>query len=343
MWPFNRQTEPERRASFTEAVIQTAFDAATTAKAEARKVAAAEYGIGLYSRSFAMAAVKPQIAALTPSFMASSIRSLLTTGNAVYALDLDAGGNLRLHPAASYDITGSYKPESWRYELELGGPSADTKVALPAEGVVHFRIGQSMSTPWAGISPLETAGLSAELLARLERRLAEEANARVGLLLPIGEGLADDAFDDLTQTIANLQGNIALVEGISSGFGQSARTPGTNELKPQRLGADIPAGNVELRTQTAKDILAALGIPPMLIAGEGAALRESYRQLLTTGIQPIAEMMASELQAKIEQPITLSFGRLAAVDIAARTRAYGILRGAGMNDTDARRLSGLQD
>ena len=43
-----------------------------------------------------------------------------------------------------------------------------------------------------GCSPLVNAGLTASMLGRLERRMAQETNARVGHLLTVPDGTSEE-------------------------------------------------------------------------------------------------------------------------------------------------------
>ena len=78
-----------------------------------------------------------------------------------------------------------------------------------------------------------------------------------------------------------------------------------------------------------------------MVLADGAALREGYRQLLTTRLQPLADIMAAELSTKMELPIKVSFPKLAAIDIVARSRAIGSLVTGGIDPQVAKLLAGL--
>ena len=74
---------------------------------------------------------------------------------------------------------------------------------------------------------------------------------------------------------------------------------------------------------------------------DGATVREAYRQFVAVTMASLAALVSEELSNKIGVKYEISFGRLAAVDIAARARSYGILINAGVEDADARELTGL--
>ena len=114
------------------------------------------------------------------------------------------------------------------------------------------------------------------------------------------------------------------------------------DWKPKRLGTSIPEGHMQLRPDVARDVCAALGIPPALYAGDdGGSAREGYRQLLTSTLEPYAAIIGAEFKGKIGYPVSLNFRRLAAADIAARARAYGTLVASGVDKEDAAQVAGL--
>ena len=104
----------------------------------------------------------------------------------------------------------------------------------------------------------------------------------------------------------------------------------------------IPESHVTLRSDVARDVCAALGIPAALYSGsDGGSLREGYRQLLTATLEPLARIIEAEFMAKVGYPVTLNFRRLAAANIAARARAYGTLVAAGVDKDEAAEVAGL--
>ena len=66
-----------------------------------------------------------------------------------------------------------------------------------------------------------------------------------------------------------------------------------------RLGAEIPATSLQARTEAVRDVLGAMRVPAvLLLGGDGASYREGYRQFLTMGVNPKAEVLAEELVRK---------------------------------------------
>ena len=347
--------ETETRATgpnYTDAALEAALNAATgSPRHVAEQTAAAEFGLGLYSRSFAAALIEPS--ALSPTLPAQAradlARRLMLRGEAVYAIEVNPLGNIRLLPASSHDIEGGPDESTWRYYLDIPGPTRPERRRLPSRAVVHCRIGADPALPWKGCSPLENAGLTTKILARLEQRTGEESNASAGYLLPVPEGTPEESITALRSDLAALKGKVALVESQAAGQGQGRAAAPQSDWRLQRMGAEFPEGNVNLRRQVGADVVAAMGIPAALYVGaDGATVREAYRQFLVSTLQPLATLVAEEMERKLEVPaLRFNFRRLAAADIAARARAFGSLAqayaqaAAGGADVDLARLETL--
>ena len=256
----------ENRAStdYTSAILDAAIIAARGqgTSGDSARTAAVVFGVGLLSRAFAVAEVSPPIPALTPEVLARISRSMSYTGNCILAVDVSPVTGLALIPTSSWDIFGSFRPETWTYHVDIPAPSGMIHTrSVGAEGIIHCRQNQSLAEPWRGQSPLSEAGLSSGLLGNLEKRMNEEAGGQSGYLLPIPEGLSDTASERLRSDLGNLQGKIKIVETTTGAFGQGRQNSPLADWKPQRLGADFPQFNVELRRDAASDVLAALGVP----------------------------------------------------------------------------------
>ena len=300
----------QRATDFSGAVLDAALGAARGqgTSGKAAQVAAVVFGVGLLSRGFATAKVTPMIPTLNPETLGHIARSLLLTGNYIGSIYVDQRTGLTLLPTTYWDIFGGVMPETWRYSVDMAAPGGRTITrTVGADGIVHCRINTSLVQPWRGVSPLVEAGLSSTLLGNLETRLGEEANGRSGYLLPIPEGLSEPAETQLRADLSTLKGGIKLVETTSGGHGQGRNNAPLQDWKPQRLGADFPTGNVELRKQAGADVLAALGVPSALMSGEGSASREAWRHTIVTALGPMARLVATELSNKLEQPIEIAF------------------------------------
>ena len=333
-------------STYTDTLAEAVLAAAQgTLTAESQQSAAVEFGVGLLERCFAMAEVNPESlsrTALTPLVLSRMVRQLLLTGNSLAAVDT-ASGELLLLPVSGYEVSGGVREASWRYTVQLAGPSSQVSRRLPSTSVVHIRMGSPISQPWRGVSPLINAGVSATLLGRLEQRMAQEANARVGNLLMLPDGTNDETVDALKRDLAAIEGGIAIVESEAGGHGQGVRSAPQIDWGLRRFGANIPESNIGLRQSVALDVIAALGIPAPLYHGtDGVSAREAYRLLLVSTLQPIAELIASELDRKLDRTVEITFRRLQAADIQSRARAFGTMVSSGVDPDTAMEVSGLQ-
>ncbi len=329
----------------TEDVLDTLTNQlAGGGNAEVAKTAAAEFAVGVLSRGFALADVHPAVPAVSPGLLAMVARQVLLHGNAVLAIDLTQVAEIELTPAARYEMTGGTRPSSWRYQVNLDSPDGMIEVRdIGGAGVVHYRIGATFAKPWHGVSPLVNAGFTAGQLANMERRLQQEANARVGYLLPVPDATPTKRVQKIRDDLGKIAGNIAITETTSRGFGQGRLAAPAGDWDVKRFGPNIPPSNIVLRDSAALAVMGDLGVPPALYAGDGGALREAYRQLLTGGILPLANLLAAELSEKFEFDVRFTFRRLAAADIAARARAYGTLIQANMSPERAGVVSGIEE
>ena len=216
--PETRETD-----SYTRSIIEAALSSAQGSnRAVADRTAAVEFAVGLLERCFAVALMEPESLGLvlTAARRSEMARRLILTGNYVANITMDSMGNVGLQPASFFDLRGGPDEESWRYWMDLPGPTRSIQRFKPSEGVIHIRLGSDPVQPWLGVSPLVNAGLSSALLARMELRTGQEANAQSGYLLPVPDGTGETSIAGLKQDLRNLNGQIALVESQSAGGGQ---------------------------------------------------------------------------------------------------------------------------
>ena len=361
LWPFGRTEKRAAQgggsqggASFTDAVVQALLDqAAGTSTANASATAALEAAAGEYMRSFAVADVTPDAPAtraLTPELMALMARDLIRRGEFVHVIEVGRDG-VRLTPAGSWDVRGGPDPSTWRYRVDLFGPSGNVTRLLPSAAVIHGRYSVDPARPWHGVSPLGWARLTGKLHANIEDALADEAGGTRGHVLPVPAGPDADGDDDDTEDpnaqlradIQTMRGKTVMVETTAAGWGEGAAAAPAADWKPQRIGANPPASMASLRTDTARAVLGACGVPADLFdSGGGAGSRESWRRFLHGSVQPLADLLAVELAEKLDaRDLRLSFDRLFASDLMGRARAFQSMVGGGMDKDRAARLAGL--
>lgn len=218
---------------------------------------------------------------------------------------------LSLIPCSSFDVSGGWQEESWRYRCDLQGPSRVTTARRGYAEVLHPRINVDSKRPWRGQAPWKAGGLTAGLAARIEGALVK------GGLLTIP---------------------------TDAGGGPLAQPYSRQQLEAQRLGAEPARELVELREQVTAEVMASCGCPMELFHGsEGAASREALRRWLHTTLLPWAEVVSQELSRKMEREISLSFDRLFASDLSGRARAFQSMVNGGMDVAKAARLAGLME
>ena len=310
-------------------------------QAEAQTTAVVQFGLGMYTRAFAAAAVAPALPALTPRTLAMLAYDLILTGNAVFQVAV-VDGALALRRAIQYTVEGGIDPASWTYRLTLESPSGSAGVIEPYENVVHARLPGPQ--PHRGVSPLVAAGISVSLMAKIEASLEREMNAYNAMLVAHPDGAVPQSQDERAKfgrQIVDAEGRALLVQ--DGGTGGWNRTGG-GSWSQVRLGPEPNPNEVSLRSQISQDILSTLGIPAGLYAPrEGAVSRESYREFYANGIKPYARYIEDEVGRKTNTPIAITFPRLAAADVAARARAYKALLDAGMSEDEARLHAGLME
>ena len=356
MWPFSkpetavadpRQTA-EYRAGFTDAVLDYSLrQASGNAGASATETAAVIFGMGCLQAAFSVADVEPEELrpTLTPMVLGAMAQQLALKGNSVWDILVNEGDPFPTLRAGMVEtITGGPDPRGWLYQMAFEGPSATETLVRLYSDVIHARINTDPLKPWQGYSSLTLAGVTAATLANIEQRISEEANARVGYLLNYPDGTSDSTIGGIRGDVGSMRGGVMLAETGGAGF--RAGLPGGNpsDWRKTRLGAEIPATSLQARTEAVRDVLGAMRVPAvLLLGGDGASYREGYRQFLTMGVNPMAEVVAEELSAKLGADVRFSFRRLAAADIASRARAMGVMVSAGLPIDVAQALADLTE
>lgn len=346
-WPWSRRVEVRESAPFTDAVLRAVLEASGgTATADPTAIAALECAAGLYARSFAAATIDGDAgAAVTAPVRALVARDLIRRGESVHLVDVNRG-RVRLIPAGSWDVRGPWIEDEWWYRVDLFGPSGNITRFVPSAAVVHVRYAVDPSRPWHGLSPLAWASATGTLAANLETRLGEEAGGPVAHVVPVpqdgGTGDADDPLAGLKADIRRARGGTVLTETTAAGWGEGRASAPHSDWKPQRMGADPPDALPTLRMDVFDAVLAACGVPPDLARISTAqGQREAFRRWLTTGLEPVGELVATELSAKLDGPIRFDFTGTYAHDLAGRAGAFQKLVAGGMDVDRALAVSGL--
>ena len=303
--------------------------------------AALEACAGFVGRAFASAEItgRPIITnAITPACMELIGRSLMRRGEQVFVIHV-AGGTLQLLPAETWDIDGGADPESWEYRVTVGGPSGTlTFPYYPAEAVLHFKYAVDSAQPWRGNAPLTVASLAGRLSAETVNQLADELSGPVGRLLPLPIEDKAGTLDALKEGIRDAHGHVATL--LSGDWGNTSA--GGVDGRTHRYGAEPGQPLINLLEQSSSEIFSACGFNAALFqSGDAASLRESYRIALAGTIQPLAKLVQSEINAKLDAGISVDFTELRAADLSGRARAFQSMVGGGMDVAQAVAIAGL--
>ena len=349
MWPFSRT---ENRASVrdvdaTDALVAALQRQAAGTATDPDSLAVAEACAGLWERSLASATVTPPSSAalrpLTPILLAMIGRGLARRGDAVFLIGTNEDVGATLTPASSWNVRGDAAEDSWRYRLDLAGPSRTRTMDLPAASVLHFRMGADLQTPWRGRGPLRRSVATSSLAGEIERSFNAEAKLPVGRLLPL-QGTPDQ-LAEITPGIR--EGGLLLVGAGQGGVGEQVPSA---RYSVQGYGPNPSTAFEMLRSHVAEEIAAAFGVPPTLFnpGGDGAGQREAWRRFWIATVAPIGAMIEAELRAKLDPVAMVSFDALRASDedgrsraVSRRANAFKTFIDANVERGEAMRLAGL--
>ena len=328
-WPWTRKVETR---SYTDQVTAAFIASAEGIDAAPLAVAALETAAGLYARALAASEVdapEPFKRALTPSVLAQVGRDLIRSGESFHLIQVNKG-RLKLLPQASVTALGDdADPEKWAYLSSEYGPSSSKQRSVPAAQMLHIRYAVDRSRPWQGIPPWAWARDTSAAASGLETILSREAQAPFGAILGLPASPQVDESGDITPLdalradLAKAKGKTLLLESPSQWAGNQPGTSKNGAVDVTEFGLQRELLD-KLRTATARDVLAACGVPLGMIVseGDGTKAREAFRQFLASSLQPVAQIIAEELSAKFETPVSFSFENLFAADIAGRARAF---------------------
>ena len=323
-WRFWRSEN--RSTDFTQDAIERALTLARGQNPDAGQHAAAQFAASLLGRALATADVggAPSAAgAVGPELLDSIGRSLILRGESIYDIRIERG-RLRLAPAIYHDCQGGPDPASWVYTLSLAAPDGEILIRRRPQAIVHCRYATDPARPWRGQGPLAAANMSADLAASVESQLAAEiGNAKLAHILPVPFG--DQQLTNFRTNLADARGGLVTAPTQASGWGSGQANAPRADFGQKRLGPEPPDSLVNLRDPAAMAILAACGISPGLLSDDGPASREAYRQLLHSVIEPLADLVAAELSAKLERQVTIRPRQIGAIDIQSRARAFRAL------------------
>lgn len=249
--------------------------------------------------------------------MALMGRSLALRGEALFLI------RDTLIPAYDWDVsTRNGDPVAYQVGIQDAGTSR-RETALAGE-VLHVRLASSVSSPWAGTSPLQRAPISGQLLQEVETALRDVfRDAPLGSqVLPLPDSSSDD-MEAMRGAFRGKRGSTLVIEGVAQ-----ATAAGMNPQIGQRAQDLSPDLAKSMATQTMAAAKGAIsqsyGVLPALHneATTGPMIREAQRHLVQFTLEPIAKLIAEEASAKLGGNVVIDVARpLQAFDTGGRARA----------------------
>ena len=334
-----QQQETRQDTDFGDALLEAIFRQAqgTTAGLVRANVGGVAAAAGWWARAFASANLTPGPVAdaFGPGLRSYLGRQLILKGEAVFIID--GAGGLSLTPASAWEVTGI---EDWTYKATINGPSGSVVLMVPESRILHLMFHRSESQPWVGVSPLSDSQETHRLAMALETRLRQEVAGPVGQALPMPD--KSGPVTGLEADVNAMRGEAKLTPSTANNWQAGAVGAPRTDWRSLRIGAEPPDVLRGLRLDTERSILAACGVPPTLAQpSDGGFARESLRQFLHVGIQPVANTIADTIAMKFDQPFAFDFSGLMASDLAGRARAFGVLVAGGKTADEAAALTGL--
>ena len=199
----------------------------------------------------------------------------------------------------------------------------------------------SITSPWMGRAPWALAKLTAEGLAVIENSLKLDSSIPAGMLLPVPDGIGDQAKTGIRNALARGKGMITPVETTAGGFGQSRLAAPKNDYLQMRFGPLIPESSISMRDSTSLAILRSYGVSPKVLDGDGNAMREARRALFLDVILPLAALVGQELSEKLDSNIFLDFNPSQYRDFQRLSRSLKTFIDAGLSLGQASSLLGI--
>ena len=261
-------------------------------------------------------------------------RECTRRGEMLFVIESD----MRLTPAATWDVRGPADRRQWWYRVDTFGASEHQTRLLPGDQLIHLMVNVDPTRPWVGRASHRIACATSETARRAEGGVNEELKMlrRRILSVPGTEEQVGQILSEVTKKA---------IVGVASGakLNPVASQDARRQWEPARMGPELGQADVQLRSDAAADILGAVGVPSVLFDGraDGTARREGFRQLLHGLVQPWGLLFSEELSAKLDRKITLNFDRLFAADLSGRARAFQSMVGGGMDVAAAAGLAGL--
>ena len=97
-------------------------------------------------------------------------RECTRRGEMVFVIEND----MRLTPAATWDVRGSADKRQWWYRVDTFGASEHQTRLLPGDGVIHLRVNVDPTRPWVGRASHRIAAVTSATARLAEGGMIEE-------------------------------------------------------------------------------------------------------------------------------------------------------------------------
>lgn len=292
---------------------------------EAEATSAAQFCIGLWQGSLAGADVSGVPLDVDAPVLSFIGRSLAIRGEAVALITAEGLTPVRIvgqsRAGDVFEVQfGEQRRRALRDELLIITlPTAD-----PTRAVID-----------AGRSPLQRAGLSADVLAAVERSVAASFGGAGARLVSLSDTLQSETRDQVVAAAGQAGRLIAVSSPETDEVAYNV-----TDLTP-KLGEAQAVQQIE---QARASICAAFGVLPTLMnaTAAGEALKEALRQFRVVTAEPLARIIEAELKMKLASTANVSLDHLRSGESEAlRGRLVKTLTEAGVSLEDALAKAGL--
>ena len=321
-WTLGRGAE-HRQADYAQAVANALQELAEQAPVNASGLAVIETCTELIAGPFLVARLSGPLT--SPRTLYAAARDVLRVGNSVWSISTE-GGALSLQRAHKWKVRGgSADPATWEYDLEIMAPDGVVKRTLPAPSVVHLRLIGPADSDWNGSAPWQSADLSSDAMAEIERGIRDESRLTTGRVWLAPDGATQAQAQGMATTIKAMKGGKQVVsETTAQGFGAGKTSAPSRDWVPVSIGQSHSDGNVSMRDSVQASLAAAYGVPAayMSMNATAPALREAKRLAFLNKTLPLAALLTEELREKLGDT-SITWPALAdqSIDVHLRARA----------------------
>ena len=188
---------------------------------------------------------------------------------------------------------GGYDPEAWIVDATLTGAQTVYEASAPRAAWLHVIRDADPDYPWRGVSPLQRAAVSSQLVRLAEDALVTELRMPTKAIFPMPQGASIDT-GTLRSDFQNKGYQVVFPTTTAAGFAAGRGSAPLTDWKPQRLKPMPEDALVQLADNATARVVAALGAHPAIMGGgggNGSVDREASRQMRKFIMQPMARLI----------------------------------------------------